>query len=151
MSLARVLALVGGLALVAAFFMPWFASQNLLLSGQFLHDFLASAGPAQQRQFLPNTTPGEIQLLRVLVDVFPVTGAVAAITSLLGALASALKRPADVLLCLSGVIPLLAWAGGVQRLPAGATPEIGLWLIALGSLAVLVGVAVDVFRPRRTA
>ena len=33
-------------AMVAAFFMPWFASQGLLLSGQFLHTFLSSASPA---------------------------------------------------------------------------------------------------------
>jgi len=34
----------GGVLLVTAFFMPWFSSQGLLLSGQFLHQFLSNPG-----------------------------------------------------------------------------------------------------------
>jgi hypothetical protein len=134
---------VGGLALVAAFFMPWFSVQGLLLSGQFLHTFLSSAGPADLRRFLPSSTPQEIQLLRVLVDLFPVCGAVGAIAALLGALSSPLLAAANVVLGICGAVPLLAWAGGITQLPAGAAPEIGLWLIALGSLAILVGLVLE--------
>jgi hypothetical protein len=141
--LSRVLALVGGLALVAAFFMPWFSSQGLLLSGQFLHTFLSSAGAADLRRFLPSSTPQEVQLLRVLVDLFAVCGAIGAIAALLGALWSPLLAASNVVLGICGVAPLLAWAGGITRLPAGAAPEIGLWLIALGSLAMLVGLVLE--------
>src|SRR6185437_8494538 len=104
--LSRVLALVGGLGLVAAFFMPWFGSQGLLLSGQFLHTFLSSATPAQLRQFLPSSSPSEVQVLRLLVDLFPVCGAVAAVLALVarGALVW------TALLGVSGLVPLLAWA-----------------------------------------
>ena len=42
--------LIGALGLVSAFFMPWFSSQGLLLSGQFLHTFLAGASAADLRR-----------------------------------------------------------------------------------------------------
>jgi hypothetical protein len=150
--LSRVLALVGGLALVAAFFMPWFGSQGLLLSGQFLHTFLTNASLADLRRFLPTSSPTEVQLLRVLVDVFPVCGAIAAAAALIGSLYPPLLVVANVVLGLSGLVPLLAWAGGVTRLPQGSSPEIGLWLIALGAVAILVGLGLElVFRPRPPA
>ena len=139
MSLPRVLALVGGLGLIAAFFMPWFASQGLLLSGQFLHNFLSGASPAQLRQFLPSTSPSEVQALRVLVDLFPVAGAIAVLLSLVAGLAARPPLAVDVLLLLSGFVPLLAWAIGITRLPGGSMPEIGLYLIAAGAIAVAVG------------
>ncbi len=141
LSLPRVLALIGGLALVAAFFMPWFSSQNLLLSGQFLHQFLGN--PGDLRRFLPGASgaPGEAQLLRALVDLFPVCGAIAAGAALVGGLRR--TRAADVVLGLSGLLPLAAWAVGISRLPAGANAEIGLWLIVSGSLAVLAGLVLD--------
>jgi hypothetical protein len=134
---------VGGLALVAAFFMPWFSSQGLLLSGQFLHTFLSSASAADLRRFLPSNSPQEVQLLRVLVDLFPVCGAIGAIAALLGALSSPLLAASNVLLGICGAVPLLAWAGGITRLPAGAAFEIGLWLIALGSVAMLLGLVLE--------
>jgi hypothetical protein len=128
---------------VAAFFMPWFSSQGLLLSGQFLHTFLANAGAADLRRFLPSSTPQDVQLLRVLVDLFPLCGALAALAALLGALWNPLLGASNVLLGISGAVPLVAWAGGITRLPPGAVPEIGLWLIALGSAAVLVGLVLE--------
>jgi hypothetical protein len=149
--LSRVLALVGGLALLAAFFMPWFSSGGLLLSGQFLHTFLGSASPADLRRFLPTSSPSEVQLLRVLVDVFPVSGAIAASCALLGGLVVRAKLAFNVVLGLAGLIPLLAWAGGITRLPQGAGAEIGLWLIAFSSIAVLVGLLLELvyLRARR--
>ncbi len=143
LSLARVLGLVGGLSLVAAFFMPWFGSQGLLLSGQFLHTFLGSASAADLRRFLPNSSPSEVQLLRLLVDVFPVCGAIGAAVVLLGGLVASWRVPTNVLWALSGIVPLVGWLGGVTRLPAGSTFEVGLWLIAGGSLAVLLALALE--------
>jgi hypothetical protein len=149
--LSRVLALIGGLSLVAAFFMPWFASQGLLLSGQFLHTFLTSASPADLRRFLPASSPTEVQLLRVLVDLFPICGVVAAIAALVGWLYLPARLVLNVVLGLSGLVPLLAWAGGITRLPPGSSPEIGLWLIALGSVAVLVGLGLELVFRRKPA
>ena len=142
LSLPRVLALVGGLGLIAAFFMPWFSAQNLLLSGQFLHQFLAN--PGDLRRFLPGSsgTPAEAQLLRALVDLFPVCGGLAAVATLVGGL-TPLRLPANVVLGLAGVVPLVGWAGGITRLPPGANAEVGLWLIAIGSVAVLAGLGLD--------
>jgi hypothetical protein len=42
-------------------------------------------------------------------------------------------------LALSGLVPLGAWAIGITRLPPGSTFEIGLWLLAGGSVAVVLG------------
>jgi hypothetical protein len=144
-----VLALVGGLALVGAFFMPWFGSQGLLLSGQFLHNFLNNASQADLRRFLPNSSPTEVQFLRVLVDLFPVCGAIAAGAVLVGGLASVGVGAANVVLGLSGLVPLVAWAIGIGRLPPGANPEIGMWLIGAGAVAVLVGLALELAFARR--
>jgi hypothetical protein len=143
LSLARVLALVGGLGLVAAFYMPWFSSQGLLLSGQFLHTFLSTASPADLGRFLPSSSPTEVQLLRTLVDVFPVCGALAAVAVLAGGLVRRARPVANSIQALAGVIPLLGWAGGVTRLPPGANPEVGLALIAAGALAILLGLVLD--------
>lgn len=148
--LSRVIALVGGLALVAAFFMPWFASQSLLLSGQFLNDFLAAASPADLQRFVPGTSPTEARLLRILVDLFPACGGLAACLCLL--LSIATLRPAfivlKVLLGLTGLVPLVAWAGGITRLPPGSSAQIGLWLIACGSLTVLLGAGLELLATR---
>ncbi len=144
--LSRVLALIGGLALVAAFFMPWFASQGLLLSGQFLNDFLASATPADLQRFMPGTSPAQARLLRGLVDLFPVCGLAAALASLLlSATASAprVRLPLRVILLLSGSAPAVAWLVGVSQLPPGATLQVGLWLIASAALAIALGAALD--------
>jgi hypothetical protein len=40
-------------------------------------------------------------------------------------------------------VSLLAWAIGLTRLPPGSTFEIGLWLMGLGSVAVLLGLALE--------
>ena len=141
--LSRVLALVGALGLIAAFFIPWFSTQGLLLSGQFLHTFLTGASPAQLRQFLPSSSPTDVQLLLVLVDLFPVCGGIGAIAAVVGGTVSALRLISNVLLGLCGLVPLLAWAGGITQLPAGAASEIGLWLIVLGSVAMLLGLTTD--------
>jgi hypothetical protein len=143
LSLPRVLALVGGCGLVGAFFMPWFSTQNLLLSGQFLHQFLAN--PGDLRRFLPGSSgdPAEAQLLRALVDLFPACGIVAIVTTVAGGLQNHLRLPLNIALGLSGGVPLVAWAIGVGRLPPGAAAEVGLWLIALSSIAVLLGLGLE--------
>ena len=143
LSLPRVLALVGGLALVAAFWMPWFGSQGLLLSGQFLNRFLGTASQADLQRFIPNTTPTEVQLLRGLVVLFPFCGVVAAGAALVGGLSTRGVGVLNVVLGLAGLVPLVAWAVGVGRLPAGSSPEVGLTLIAVGSAAVLLGLALE--------
>jgi hypothetical protein len=150
LSLPRVLALVGGIGVLTAFFMPWFSSQQLLLSGQFLHIFLSN--PGDLRRFLPGSSgsPAEAQLLRTLVDLFPVCGALAIVAALAGGLWRAARRPANVVLGASGVVPLVAWALGVTRLPSGANAEIGLWLIVGGALAILVGLVLDVLVNRQS-
>jgi hypothetical protein len=144
LSLPRVLALVGGLALVAAFYMPWFGSQGLLLSGQFLHTFLASASPADLRRFLPNSSPGEVQMLRALVDLFPACGIVAAGAALVGGLVARGTVALNVVVGLGGLVPLVALLVGVGRLPPGSSIEVGLWLIGGGSVAVLVGLVLEI-------
>jgi hypothetical protein len=143
LSLPRVLALLGGALLVAAFFMPWFSSQGLLLSGQFLHQFLSN--PGDLRRFLPGSSgsASEAQLLRALVDLFPACGTVAFLAALAGGLWRRWRMAMNVLLALAGAIPLVGWAGGITRLPPGANPEIGLWVIAGASIAVLLGLALD--------
>ncbi len=149
LSLVRVLALVGGLSIVASFFMPWFGSQGLLLSGQFLHSFLGSASANDLRRFLPSSSPTEVQMLRLLVDLFPACGLLAAAAALVGGLTSNGRAVANTVCGLFGLIPLLAWAGGIGRLPPGSSFEVGLWVIAGGSLAVLLGVALEVWATRR--
>jgi hypothetical protein len=150
LSLPRVLSLVGGLGLVAAFFMPWFSTQGLLLSGQFLHNFLVAAGPADLQRFLPGSTPTEAQLLRWLVDFFPVAGALAAAAALFGGLAMALWMPSNIVLGVVGALSLVAWAIGLSQLPAGARPEIGLWLIGAGAAFAILGLVLELVA-RRTA
>ena len=66
-----------------------------------------------------------------------------AIHAVLGGLVSATTRAANVVLGIGGLVPLIGWAAGVTRLPPGSNPEIGLWLIAVGGLAVLLGLALD--------
>src|SRR3979411_1051984 len=90
--LPRVLALLGGLVLVCAFFMPWFSSQGLLLSGQFLDQFLSN--PGDLRRFLPGSTgsAAEAQLLRALVVLFPACVLVAIVASLSGGLIHGWRR-----------------------------------------------------------
>jgi hypothetical protein len=138
-----VLALLGGVTLMLAFFTPWFSSQGLLLSGQFLHLFLSSANPSELRQFLPSSSPAEVLVLRGLVDAFPVCGAVSAIAALLGGLVRSGTARANAVLGAGGVVPLAGWAVGITRLPPGSNPEIGLWLIAADAVAILVGLTLE--------
>ena len=144
-----VLSLVGGLALLAAFYMPWFAIQGLLLSGDFIARFLGN--PAQLRQFAPALagSPGDVQLLRILVDLFPLFGLLAAVLALVHGLWR--RRPGwlSIFLTLSGLIPLVALLGGVTQLPPGSTAEVGLWTLGVGSAAILAGPWVDRLLARR--
>ena len=147
---SRVLALVGGLAVLGAFFMPWFASGGLLLSGQFLHTFLATSSPADIQRFVPGSTPTDQQLLRILVDLFPACGAVATALCLAGLADLGRARPmVDVLLGLTGLVAMGAWIGGVTHLPPGARWEVGLWLMAAASVAILLGAALEFAAARR--
>ena len=146
LAMPRVLALLGGFGLVCAFFMPWFSSQGLLLSGQFLHTFLGN--PGDLRRYLPAASgnPTEAQALRALVDLFPVCGALAMVTALVSR-----QIVANIILALSGLVPLVGWVAGITRLPPGANPEVGLALIAVSALAILVGLALDLVLLRRRA
>src|ERR687889_621670 len=82
-----VLSLIGGLALVAAFWMPWLGiqvgAQGALLSGEVLGRLLGST--SDLRQFMPGSSgnPLEAQALRALVFLFPACGALAAALALL--------------------------------------------------------------------
>ncbi|HEY3111269.1 MAG TPA: hypothetical protein VGL23_21110 [Chloroflexota bacterium] len=146
MPVARVLALIGGLALVAAYAMPWFGvsmgGQGIVLSGQFLGRFLS--GATDLRQFMPGAAggPAEVRMLLLLVYLFPVAGLIAAALALLP-----WRRPVDGALVLLGLVPLVALAVGLGRLPPGARPELGLWAIGVGAAAVLVGGLLDLFAP----
>jgi hypothetical protein len=142
--LPRVVAFIGGLALVAAYFMPWFGSQGLILTGAFLDKLLGST--TDLRRLLPGSAGGplEVQLLRALVDFFPVAGGLAAILTLLVLVQPAWRLAVDVLLGACGVLVLVALAGGVSRLPPESTLEVGLWLIGLGAVAILASVGLDV-------
>ena len=141
--IGSVLSLVGGLALVAAFYMPWFAIQGLLLSGDFLARFLGN--PAQLRQFAPALagSPGDVQMLRMVVYVFPLFGGMAAILALMHGLWRRRPSGLSILLTLSGLIPLVALLGGVTRLPPGSSTEVGLWTLGIGSVMILAGPWVD--------
>ena len=142
---ARVLALVGGLALVAAYFMPWFGTQGLILTGAFLSQLLGST--TDLRRLAPGMLGGplEVQGLRVLVAFFPACGALAALLMVVGAPRAALRRPTDVVAGICGVLALVALVLGASRLPPGSTWEVGLWLIGLGGVAIIGGVVWDAF------
>ena len=141
LSLPRVLSLIAGLAILAAFPMPWFSTQGLLLSGQFLDTFLAR--PADLGRFLPGVSLNEARALKVLVDGFPVCGGVIALSALVGGVARPTVSVADAALAVAAIAPFVGWAVGVGRLPPGSAPEIGLWMIPLGSLAAVCGLALD--------
>src|ERR1700730_10073567 len=137
MPIARVVSFIGGLALVAAYFMPWFGTQGLILTGAFLDQLLGST--TDLRRLLPGSAGGplEVQLLRGLVDLFPAVGGLATILSLGLVLRPSWRLAGNVVLVACGGVALVALAGGVLRLPAGATLEVGLWLIGVGGLVIL--------------
>ena len=141
--LGRVPALIGGLALLTSYDMPWLAPQGIILTGSFLSQFLGSTNDL--RRFVPGSGggPAEVQLLRTLVYLFPVCGILAAALATLGALRPRL-RALNPLLALSGLVPLVALILGVSRLPAGATSEVGLWQIGVGSVAILLGLGLEI-------
>jgi hypothetical protein len=129
--------------------MPWFSSQGLLLSGSFLARFLGSPGDVQR--FMPalGGHPSEVQLLRGLVYLFPICGTTAMVLALLHGFWLAGSRLLAIVLSISGLVPLVALAIGLNRLPPGAANEIGVWLLGLGAAAVLVGPALNGLLGRR--
>lgn len=147
--IGQVVSLIGGLGVVAAYFMPWFGMQGILLTGSVLSLILGS--PNDVRRFLPGTSDAEVQALRALVYLFPASGALTALLVVLGALRAGLRGPLRFVVAISGLVPLVALLLGVSRLPAGSSHEVGLWLIGAGSLAVLLGVGLDLLLARRRA
>jgi hypothetical protein len=139
--LTCVLALVGGLGLVAAYWMPWFGTQGLLLSGAFLNDFLSST--PDLRRVMPGTSgsPQEAQQLRALVLLFPLFGLLGAVLALVAGLRAPAAGPRvwGTGLVILGGVPLVALLIGLGRLPPGSTFEAGLWTIGLGAACVCVG------------
>jgi hypothetical protein len=140
--LGTVLALVGGLALVAAYTMPWLSvrmgTQGILLSGDSLSQQLGNV--TDLRQLLPGASgnPLEATALRALIVLFPVSGGIAAALALLEGWLGR-TRWLSALLTVSGAVPLIGLLGGLQVLPPMAAREHGLWLMGLGSLAVILG------------
>lgn len=133
------LALVGGLGLVAAYWMPWFGTQGLLLTGSFLNEFLSTT--PDLRRVMPGTTgsPQEAQQLRALVLLFPSTGALGALIALAAGLTARRGPIGGIVLAVVGGVPLVALLVGLGRLPPGSTFEAGLWTIGLGAACVCLG------------
>ena len=102
------------------FYMPSFSSQSLLLSGQFLHTFLTGASAADLRRFLPSSSPAEVQLLPLLVDLFLACGAVAAVAALVGGLTTRATYVLNLLLAASGLGRPIALPGQDAR-PSSST------------------------------
>ena len=150
--LGTVLALVGGLALLAAFWMPWLGiqvgAQGALLSGDVLGRLLSST--TDLRQFMPGSSgnPLEAQALRALVYLFPVSGGLAALLAVLDGWLGR-RRWLAVLLVVVGLVPLVGLLVGLTRLPPTASREVGLWLIGAGSAAVALGPIVNGLLARR--
>jgi hypothetical protein len=146
MPIGRVLALVGALAIVAAYAMPWFSismgQQSISLSGQFLGRFLGSTQDLSRVMPGARGGPEEVAMLRSLVMLFPTSGAVATLLAVVTAFRPQ-RRLADILLTVVGVVPLVAVIGGLSQLPPGAAPELGLWVIGGGAAAVVVGGLLD--------
>ena len=147
-----VLTLIGGLALVAAFWMPWLGiqvgAQGALLSGDVLGRLLS--GTSDLRQFIPGSSgnPLEAQALRALIYLFPTAGALAAVLALMEGWLGR-RRWLAILIVIIGLVPLIGLIGGLTRLPPNATRELGLWLNGLGSVAVVLGPVVNELLARR--
>ena len=147
-----VLALVGGLALAAAFWMPWLGiqvgNQGALLSGHVLGRLLAST--SDLRQFVPGSSgdPLEARALLALVYLFPAAGGLAAVLALLEGWLGR-RRWLTVLLVASGLVPLVGLVVGLTRLPPTASREVGLWLIGIGSAAIVLGPLANALLARR--
>jgi hypothetical protein len=145
-----VVALVGGLAVVAAYFMPWFGTQGLLLSGAFLNQLLS--GTTDLRRVMPGASgsPQEVQQLRLLVNLFPTSGALGAAVALLAGLIEHGRSRlwVGVVLVVLGAVPLAALLIGIGRLPPGSSLEVGLWTIGLGAACVCLGGLLEAARRR---
>lgn len=150
--LGTVLALVGGLALVGAFWMPWLGiqvgNQGALLSGHVLGRLLS--GTTDLRQFVPGSSgdPLEARALLALVYLFPVAGGLAAVLALLEGWLGR-QRWLTVLLIAAGMAPLVGLLVGLTRLPPTSSREVGLWLMGIGSASVVLGPLVNVLLARR--
>jgi hypothetical protein len=150
--LGTVLALIGGLALVTAFWMPWIGiqvgAQGALLSGEVLGRILS--GTADLRQFVPGSSgdPMEARLLRGLVYLFPVSGLIASGLALLEGWLGR-RRWLAALVVIVGLVPLAGLLIGLTRLPPTTSREVGLWLIGAGSAAVVLGPLVNDLLARR--
>jgi hypothetical protein len=147
-----VLALIGGLALIAAFWMPWlgiqFGAQGALLSGDVLGRLLGNT--SDLRQFIPGSSgnPLEAQALRALIFLFPTAGALAVVLALLeGSLGR--RRLLAGLIVVVGLVPLIGLLVGLTRLPPNASRELGLWLNGVGSAVVVLGPVVNELLARR--
>jgi hypothetical protein len=147
-----VLALIGGLTLVAAFWMPWlgiqFGAQGALLSGDVLGRLLGSS--TDLRQFIPGSSgnPLEAQALRALIFLFPTAGALAVVLAILDGWLGR-SRPLAILLIVVGLVPLIGLLVGLTRLPPNASRELGLWLNGIGSAAVVLGPLLNHLLARR--
>jgi len=150
--LGTVLALVGGLALIAAFWIPWLGiqvgTQGALLSGEVLGRLLGST--SDLRQFIPGSSgdPMEARLLRSLIFLFPVSGGLAAALALLEGWLGRRGWLAALIL-MSGIVPFVGLLGGLAFLPPNATRETGLWLNGVASAAIVLGPAVNLLLSRR--
>jgi hypothetical protein len=148
-----VLSLIGGLALVAAFWMPWlgiqFGAQGALLSGEVLGRLLG--GTSDLRQFVPGSSgdPMEARALRALVFLFPTCGGLAALLALLEGWLGR-RRWLAVLIVVAGLVPLIGLLVGLTRLPPTSSREVGLWLIGAGSAAVVLGPLLNALLARRS-
>lgn len=144
--IARAIGLLGSLAIIAGYFMPWFGTQGVIFTGNLLTRFLG--GSPDLRQVLPGIGPSEVQLLRALVVFFPLAGAAG-----LGLLVTTLvwprlRRVLDPLASVLAVLTLAALAGGLSQLPRGASLEVGVWLIGAGASMLLLGPWIAVPRGR---
>ena len=142
LTLGQAMSLLGAMAMIAAFAMPWFGvqmgNQGIVLSGQFLARFLS--GTPDLRQFIPGASggPNEVMMLRGLVLFFPSLGVLAAVF-----VAASILRPISrvlaALVAVAGVLGLAVLAIGISRLPPNASVEIGLWVIGAGAIAIVTG------------
>lgn len=132
----RAIGLLGSLAIIAGYFMPWFGTQGVIFTGNLLTRFLG--GTTDLRQVLPGIGPSEVQLLRALVLFFPVAGAVglALLVATFGW--PRLRRVLDPLASLVAALTLAALAGGLRQLPRGSSLEVGVWVIGAGAFMLLL-------------
>jgi hypothetical protein len=150
-SLGRVLALVGGLGLLAAYWMPWIGNQQGAMAGSNLATVLARTTDLSRLVPGFNISPEETQLLKLVIGAVPTVGALVALLAASG-LQVRFGLVVNTLLGLAGVVMLLALMFGSQRLPPGALPQIGLNVIGWASVATVLGAILDVFlRPKNPA